>query len=352
MPRVPFTLTRYVLREVLRWYAAGLALFLILQLTDALSTTVGVLLLYHATPAEALAVFGAIAPDKFNRSLVLAVPFAILLTFGRLQGDSELKAMFAAGVPPLRLVWPLAVPFVLVGVLAFVNAGYVVPSGLARWDRAWYTIYGTVPPPPSQDNYTFAPPGALFYAGRVRNGAESGVAQLDGVLIERGGETVTAQSGTWDTQAHTWTVRDAWITRPGADPRQVTGPLVFSQTDTLRPPQPPAEQVSTPALRARLAADDYTTPEKRRVDEHQLAARYADPVTPIVFALVAGVLGLLLRNRAAAFAATLVVILVFYVLWTTAPQLARVGALPPTLAAWLPNLAFLLVAAGLAWRLR
>lgn len=352
MPRVPFTLTRYVLREVLRWYAAGLALFLILQLTDALSTTVGVLLLYHATPAEALAVFGAIAPDKFNRSLVLAVPFAILLTFGRLQGDSELKAMFAAGVPPLRLVWPLAVPFVLVGVLAFVNAGYVVPSGLARWDRAWYTIYGTVPPPPSQDNYTFAPPGALFYAGRVRNGAESGVAQLDGVLIERGGETVTAQSGTWDTQAHTWTVRDAWITRPGADPRQVTGPLVFPQTDTLRPPQPPAAQVSTPALRARLAADEYATPEQRRVDEHQLATRYADPCTPIVFALVAGVLGLLLRNRAAAFAATLVVILVFYVLWTTAPQLARVGALPPTLAAWLPNLAFLLVAAGLAWRLR
>ena len=42
----------------------------------------------------------------------------------------------------------------------------------------------------------------------------------------------------------------------------------------------------------------------------------------------------------------------FYVLWIMAPQFARVGALPPVLAAWLPNLVFLAVAAVLAWRLR
>ncbi|QBY07526.1 YjgP/YjgQ family permease [Deinococcus metallilatus] len=351
MPPVPFTLNRYVLREVLRWYAAGLALFLILQLTDTLSTTVSYLLLYHATLPEALAAFGAIAPNVLNRSLVLAVPFAVLLAFGRLQGDSELKAMFAAGVRPLGLVWPLALPFLLVGAVAFVNAGYVVPGGQERWDRAWYTIYGQTPPPPSQENYTFAPPGALFYAGRVTNNAGGHVAQLEGVLVQRGQETVTANSGTWDTRAHTWTLPNAWITRPGEDPRQLKTPLVLSQADTLDPPQSPAEQVSTPELRTRLASE-RGTPQERRDDAFQLARRYADPVTPVVFALAAGMLGLLLRSRAAGFAATVVFLVMFYVLWISVPQLARVGALAPTLAAWLPSLAFLLLATVLAWRLR
>jgi len=351
MPRVPITLNRSVLREVLRWYAAGVALFLILQLTDVLSTSVGAFLVYDATVMQALGVFGALAPNVLNQSLVLAVPFAVLLAFGRMQGDSELKAMFAAGVRPLSLVWPLALPFALVGVLAYVNAGYVVPAGLARWEKAWFAIYATVPPAPARENYTFAAPGTLFYAGRVRNDTGGPVAQLEGVLVQRGQETVTAASGSWDTVARTWTVPGAWITRPGQDPRQATAPLVFRQPDTLRPPLPPAKQASTAELRARLASGQGT-PEERRVDRHQLAARVADPLTAVVFALAAGALGLLLRNRAAAFAAVVVFVGLFYVLWITVPQFARVGAVSPLLAAWLPNLVFLTVAAVLAWRLR
>ena len=351
MPRVPITLTRSVLREVLRWYAAGLALFLILQFFDLLSGAVAALLNYHATPLEALAVFGSRAPMFLNRALVLAVPFALLLTFGRMQGDSELKAVFAAGVRPLGLVWPLALPFLLVGALAYFNAGYLTPAGLANWEPLWKRIYHDVPTVPSQDNYTFASGNALFYAGRVTGGGASEVAQLQGVLVQRGEETITAPTGTWNTRQQTWTVQGAWITRPGQDPQPARGALVFPQRDTLEPPGQKAEQVSTPALRARLAGG-RGTPEEVRADRFELVRRVADPLTPVVFALAAGTLGLMLRNRAVGFAATVVFIVAFYVLYFSVPPLARVGALAPALAAWLPNLVFLAVAAGLAWRLR
>jgi len=356
MPRVPITLTRSVLREVLRWYAAGLALFLILQLVDILSSSVSTLFAYQATPLEALTVFGTQAPMVVNRALVLSVPFAVLLSFGRMQGDSELKATLAAGVRPLGLVWPLALPFALVGALAFVNAGYVVPAGLAQFKPAWEQIYGNAANPPTRDNYTFAPPGELFYAGRITNYGDTNKAatdevQLQGVLVQRGGETVTAQTGTWNTRTRTWTVPGAWITRPGEDPRPAPGPLVFAQNDTLEPPPQKAEYVSTPALRARLAAG-RGTPEEQRGDRFELTRRFADPLTPVVFALAAGMLGLLLRNRAAGFAATVVFLVGFYALWISVPPLARAGAVAPSLAAWLPNLVFLGVAAGLAWRLR
>jgi lipopolysaccharide export system permease protein len=344
-------LTRAVLSEVLRWYGAGVALFLTLQMVDALSSTVSKLLIYHPPLSKALAAFLSLMPSVLNRTLVLAVPFAILLAFSRMQRDNELKAILASGVRPLSLVWPLALPFALVAVLAYFNAGIWVPAGLANWDRAWYNIYNIPPPPPMQEKYTYAPPGALYYAGRVTNNTGSRVADLQGVMVQRGDETITALYGTWDTRKKTWTLPNAWVTRPGQNPRQQRGDLVIAQNDTLRPPPPQAQQVSNAELRAALAADTLSR-KGRRDYAFQLAARVADPVTPVVFALAAGLLGLLIPNRAAAFAAVLVFIVCFYVLWTTVPGLAGAGALNPMLAAWLPNLAFLLVAGGLAWRLR
>ncbi|AIZ45747.1 permease [Deinococcus radiopugnans] len=345
-------LTRTVLGEIARWYLGGVALFLTLLMTDALSSTVGKLLVYHPPVTQALAAFLSILPQSLNKTLVLAVPFSILLAFSRMQRDNELKAVLASGIRPLSLVWPLALPFALVGVVAYFNAGTLVPAGLANWDRAWYTIYDQPPPPPQQEKYIYAPPGALYYAGRVSaDSAGSLVAQLSGVMVQRGDETLTAQYGTWDSGQRTWTLNSPWITRPGQNPRQEGGDVVVPQTDTLRPPPPAAQQVSNAELRAALLSD---TLSRKGVRDYtfQLAARVADPATPVVFALAAGMLGLLIRNRAAAFAAVLVFIVCFYILWTTMPGLAGAGALNPTLAAWVPNLAFLLLAGGLAWRLR
>ncbi|MDV6375399.1 LptF/LptG family permease [Deinococcus arenicola] len=344
-------LTRTILGEIARWYLAGVALFLTLLMTDALSSTVGKLLIYHPPPGKALAAFLSILPQNLNKTLVLAVPFSILLAFSRMQRDNELKAILASGIRPLSLVWPLAVPFALVGVLAYFNAGVFVPAGLANWDRAWYSIYNSPLPPPQQDKYTYAPPGALYYAGRISNDGTGQVARLDGVMVQRGDETITAQSGVWDSGKHTWTLSNAWITRVGQNPQQLTADVVIPQNDTLRPPPPAAQQVSNAELRAALAGTELGR-KARRDYAFQLSARVADPVTPIVFALAAGMLGLLIRNRAAAFAAVLVFIVCFYVLWTTVPGLAGAGALHPMLAAWLPNLAFLMLAGVLAWRLR
>lgn len=335
----------------MRWYGAGVALFLILQMTDILSSTIGKLLIYHPPVSKALVAFLAYLPTILNRTLVLAVPFAILLALSRMQRDSEMKAILASGIRPLNLIWPLVLPFALVGVIAYFNAGTFVPAGLSNWDKAWFSIYNSPAPPPQQDRYTYAPPGALYYAGRVENDQNGTLARLQGVMVQRGNQTITASYGTWDAQKKVWTLPNAWITQPGQNPRQQAKPLIIPQDDTLRPPPKDAKQVSNADLRATLKQSGLT-PAARRDYQYQLATRWADPCTPIVFALSAGMLGLLVRNRAAAFAAVLVFIVSFYVLWITMPGLARAGALNPTLAAWIPNIAFLLVTGVLAWRLK
>ncbi|MFC6616747.1 LptF/LptG family permease [Deinococcus radiophilus] len=346
-------LTRYILRDVLKWYVMGFLLFVVLQMTDVISQTVGAFLNYDATPQQALATLGYNLPLLLNRSLVLAVPFAVLLSFGRMQGDSEIKAMYAAGVKPLSLVWPLALPFVLVGALTFANSGWLAPWANARWYDAWYDIYGMTPVPPTREMYAYSEGETLFYAGRVSTpeGQGNPDAMLSGVMVQRGDEVITADSGSWNTATQTWTLNDAWVTRPGQPPEFSAKLMTFDQKDTLAPPRPEADQLSNAQLRTELASPTLEGAERRTL-EHQLAGRTADSFTAMIFALAAGLLGLLMPGRAWAFAAVLLVIVVYYVPWTLGPQLAAGGALTPALVAWLPNLIFIALAAVLAWRLR
>lgn len=217
---------------------------------------------------------------------------------------------------------------------------------------AWYDIYGIPNLIPSRADYTYAPVGALYYAGKV-TANETAVgpktAQLTGVMVQREGEIYTANSGIWNVTAHTWTLDTPWVTRSGQNPQQLAGQVTLPQGDTLQPPPADAKKVSTAELRRTLAGTGLSR-EERRDYEYNLAARYADPFTPLAFALAAAVLGLMIRNQAAAMAAVIVFIAGFYVVWITMPQLARAGALDPTLAAWVPSLLFVVLGLVLAGR--
>lgn len=353
-PRVG-RLVRYVTREVLLMYGVGLLLFIILQMTDVLTTTVGQAMRFHASPAQFGMALLSIFPDKLNRALVVAIPFAILLGFSRLQRDSELKAALAAGVSPRSLVWPLIVPFVLVGALAFWNAGTVVPAGWIHWDRTWYGIVGAAPPIPEQKNYTYADGERFFYAASVVPETEHnnvGVASLRYALVIRGGgaEVLTAPSGYWKAGKE-WVLYSPWVLTSGQPPYRARGEVSIAQTDQLRAPPPEPRKASNTELRKAL--DERLSPQERRSYQYTLAARYADAFTPLAFALAAGSLGFLLRSRVAAMGVVVVFIAVFYVLWwVLMPQLAAVGALNPVVAAWLPVGLYVLLGVTLAWRVR
>ncbi|WP_424950793.1 LptF/LptG family permease [Deinococcus sp.] len=355
MAAVQQKLPLYVLKEVLPWYLGGVLLFFVLLMTDNLSSTVGTLLAYHTGVGKALTLLVNKLPEFLNKCLVLAVPFALLLAFGRLAKDSEFKAAMAAGVRPLTLLLPLALPALLVGALAYYNAGWLTPASQARWLNFFYTgIYNTSPPPPSTEKYAYAQGDTFFSAGRVQNDDNTRRAQIFGVLVIQGNTVYSAQSGVWDVSAHTWTLQGGTSVMADGTPRPIAGPLVLPQRDVLKRPDTPPDQTGTPQLRAQLAAlgSGPERVQERRVLAFELSRRVADPFTPLAFALAAGALGLLISNRAWAAAGVILFIFGFYVLWSTMPSLAQAGALSPGLAAWLPNLAFLLLGGGLAWRLR
>jgi lipopolysaccharide export system permease protein len=346
----------YVLKEVLPWFLGGVVLFLTLQITNNISTTIGLLLAWRAGLGQVFVLLGYQMPGLLNICLVLSVPFALLLAFGRLAKDSEFKAAMAGGVRPLALLLPLFIPALLVGGLAYYNAGWLTPAGQASWTRAWYGgVYKQAQPPPTTDQYAYAQGDTFFSAGRVQNLKGSQQAQLYGVLIIKGDTTYSSQAGLWDAAAHTWTLQGGTVVGPDGLPGTLNTPLVLAENDVLRPPETKPNETSTPVLRKRLADLNRSSAlpsEAKRLVAFELSRRLADPFTPLVFVLAAGALGLLVSNRAWAAASVILFIFGFYVIWSTVPSLAQAGALSPDLAAWLPNTVFLLLGTALAWRLR
>ncbi|WP_189090145.1 LptF/LptG family permease [Deinococcus ruber] len=348
-------LLRYVFKEVVPWYLGGVLLFLALQMTNALATTAGLLISYRVPFAEAASLFGNQVPGLLGRCLVVAVPFALLLAFGRLAKDSEFKAARAGGVRPLSLLLPLLLPALAIGGLIYYNSGWLTPQGQQKWWNAWYGVYNQSPPPPSTEKYAYAQGDTFYSAGRVQNDSGSAQAQLSGVLVIQGDTTYSAPVGRWDSAAHTWTLPGGSVVGPDGVPRPFNTPVTLPERDVLRRPAAPLDQSATPDLRQQLAVLRAQSPlptEGSRSVAFELAHRVADAFTPFVFVLAAGALGLLLSNRAWAAAGVILFIFGFYVLWSTAPELARTGAMSPTLAAWFPNVVFLLLGGGLAWRLR
>lgn len=331
-------------------YAVGLALFLILQMVDILSTTVSHMMLYKASFSQAAQAFIGIFPSILNRSLVVAVPFGVLLGLSRLQRDSEIKALLSSGVSPLSLIWPLVLPFALVGALVYWNTSSIVPSGMQKWEDTWYSIYGMNTPIPSQTKYTYAPKGHLYYAGRITADETGHMAQLSGVMVQKGNKVWTAQSGIWDANKRTWTLHSPWLAINNQHPERIYENVVLPQRDKLKHPAPEPDKMSTKDLKEGL--DGELSRDTRRIYRYHLMSRYADPFTPIAFALAAGALGLLIRNRAAATAVVLVMIAGFYVVWIMMPRLASAGALTPELTAWIPSLILLSIGFALMFRLR
>ena len=350
---MPFRLARSILLEVLPLYAAGFLVFLTLTTTDLISSVAGVILRYHAPFPLAAQLYLARLPFLIGEVLPLAVPFAVLIAFGRLARDSELKALYASGVRPLSVLWPLALLGVAVSLLAFFNANVLTPGGNARYDDVAYQVYYRQQlPPPRQDRYVSRAGDTLFYAGSVRPvTGDTTRATLDGVLVQRPEVTYSAQGGLWNATQQSWTFSGYWEVRPGQVPRFHPESLSVPQTDRLRAPSPPPQQLRLGALRAQTR-DASLDVRERRAALFEWQRRFADPLTALGFAVAAGALGLSLRNRAWAFASVLLMTFGVWVIWTATKEIAQVGGMPVVLAAWLPNALLLLFAAALAWRLR
>lgn len=344
-------LGRYLLREVAGLYLVGVAGLCLLLSIDLLSVLARFLLEQNASLATVGRLLLYKLPWFLHLTLPIGVIFALLVAIGRWVRDAELKAAFAGAVAPRQLLAPLIAFGALVSVLSVGVNGFLEPWGEAAYEREIQSFIFARPPTASQLDAAFFIDGVgTFYAGRVRAEREDpSRAELSGVLVlTADGRTVTAPSGTWDSEARLWRLERARVTAAAESSSAEVGalslpfPLEASAAQTLtRPAQQTLAELQLVVRELSAAGAD------RGRALFELHRRLADASAGVLFALAAGALALRMRGRGAALAWTIALVVAFWAAWTLTGTLYDRGVLEPLTAAWATPLLVGLAGLGL-----
>ncbi len=345
---------RYLLKEMTGPFVVsvcGLLLFILLNLILSLSglmvdrgvsISVMIRLLLFKTPAM----------------LVIALPvsglFATFLGFGRLVHDREIMALEAAGISLRRILLPLVIAALALGIGDFVLYNWAVPPAERAYQTTLETIIFREGTPHIRANTFFkGPHGEFFYVRRYdekdKTLHEVLVYDPQGKLFPAAKAAVTiltAQRGRWEGE--TWSLTDGRVY--GYDSR---GVLIYS--GTFKELKITAGNESIGALfSSRTPAEMGISELRQRIDMLRRSGLPADelivecnlkaaiPLATVVFVLFGGTMSLLFawRSRAVGIVIGFLLVGLFQgtLLWTQ--TLGKRGILPPAIAAWIPDIAF------------
>lgn len=346
---------RYIFREIVGYAALGLGVFLFILMTPEVLRLSELLARENIALPQVAQLFLSILPGKLLWAIPLSVLAALLMGMSRLAADSEVIALQAAGVGPVRLLRP-ALIFALVGAsLTLAATVWWGPLG-ARTVRQLQAELAA-----GQVSYDVQPrvfderfPALILY---VQDTAEGG-GRWKGVFLAD-----LSQPGNPKL-----TLAESAVMVPEPGQHKLRLHLFNGSTHSYAPEEPERYSVSTFAenVMAIPLPANSTSLEVRRNSDLSLAElwavskegprwqsaradfhrRLALPAACLLFGLIALPLGLLAQQsgRALGFVTAVGVSISYYFVFLLGDRLAREGNLPPSLGVWLANLVLLLPA--------
>jgi len=335
-------LQRSLLRETLSLYLLGVLLFVGLITFDLLASLSGAFLRAQTPVVEIALMVAYRVPHTLGIALPLGLVFALLVALARWIRQSELKAAYAAGVPPHTFIGPVVALGLVVGAVVLSNEGWLKPIAQERFEALQYKIYYGSEPSGVLTERTYTPQGlGVYYAQRIYPPPEGGVgSRLEGIrVVEPGGSIWSADRGIWVSGA--WRLQNAYRVDPnGRIFQEAEHPLPF----------PLGVQPKTISYEAMRMPDLHATAKADPAAQFPLARRYANAAGTVVLAWLAIVIGLSLRESAWAFIAVVGLIFGYWMLFTLSAQFARFDLLG-AYGAWLPNIVYGGLALVGTWRL-
>ena len=352
--------TRYVLSEILPLLIAGLTAVVLLFLLAAIFAVLAPLLAKGAAPLLVAKLAAYAIPDGISRGLPIALLFAVLLAMSRLVSDAEVKSLLAAGLSPLRLLWPALGLSVAVAAISFLNAETLVPGAVQRSLTTGREILLDNPRVLGLGEAGTILRDAFGRAITVDTVATGG--RFTGVRIvqtQDGGparEVITARSGQLLSGSAVLRLSDGErVTFQGARPVTVAAfksadlPVQDLQANLsgdeggVQPVNLPLRQLLTKLSALRATGAD------RGAELTALNRKFAEPLAALAFAFFGVALALNTFRSGASLGLVWVLLLTFayYATWSVFRVMGEQGALPPVLAAWAPDTIYLVAGAVL-----
>ncbi len=360
--RFPSILDRYVLTRFLSAFAlvflSVLAIAAIVDYADQSDE----ILRHHPPPDVVLGYYRNFLVSIGHQIAPFVVLVATLLTFGALSKNNEDTACRAGGVSLHRLGTPILIAAVMAGGLSFWAAETVLPLAQEKEARYRNMLRGRAP----DQGLVTAADRTWHYdsSGRIwhrEEGPPVASTLLSPSVFEIGPDfqlvrRTAARDAEWDGRI--WRFRQGW-TRAFSERQEISyatfleEPVPGDPPTSFRTEARPPEQMGYGELARyvrRLSRAGYPTEGLRTA----LAERFARPLLIPLMSLVALPFAFRMGRRGALAGIGIglllgMALLVFSELFS---RLGGVGALPPALAAWTPDVLFATAAAILLLKLR
>ena len=352
---------KYIVNAIVPYFFLSLLLLTTVLYLQQSSRFAEILLLSFA-PRDVVA---GIALSLLPGALAFTIPMAVLagtvIGFSRMRSDSELVAIRAAGVSSLSILLPPLMIGLLMSLIAFFINFEAAPTAAHQLRRAGLeAALHKLDSPVEPRTFNTEIPGYVLYVGegdKLRGtwGRVFIFAQnKDGTRA-----LVTAASGRIDAAASQseLVLTDAVKTTLPGDANKPEGQYITERiTDTRI-----ILDTGRKGILARLQEDDphpdemgmvelmkYTrmrTDVEARESATMLHRKFSLTLAPLIFALLGGTLSLHLKRVGRGWGSllSLVTLIAYYMLSLFGDGLARKGAVPPFVGAWMSTVAASLV---------
>lgn len=306
--------------------------------------------------------------------VVLAFPMSILLatlmTYSRLSSDSELIALRSIGVNVYRLIVPAIAFSLCVVAITFSFNNFVAPAATLQASLTLKQALGETRPDFETQNILFPEYAEiatedgdtqevltrLFYAEEFNGKQMTNITVLD--RSQRPvSQIVVAKSAQWNVLENIWDFYNGTIYLVGADGSYNN--IVRFEHQQLALPKAALDITKTSRKTTEMNIFqarqhlELIRPgaDAARIRKWQvrIQEKIAVPFACLVFAMIGAVLGVQPQNsgKATSFGICIALIFGYYLLSFISASLGISGAIPPWLAAWLPNFLGLGTATGL-----
>jgi lipopolysaccharide export system permease protein len=345
-------LDRYILRELMIPFLIGTAAVVLMFQANMLIAQLKQFQLQSVPITAILQIVLYKTPSFLNMTLPVGMALAASLAVSRLVRESELIAVRATGTSILRVMVPIALFGAVVAFASWVLVERVVPQAERKFRKVQTEAAIIGASPNFRANVIVYLRDWTASFGSVSAGSDKGFMMTDIMLVSREtkGEIklVTAKTGTY--RDGVWELHDVYgrvIAGENLISARPEDDIVISDRITVKDffSPPDSSEMSTADLlkairEGKLAGRDMTMNE---VDYH---TRYSLPAACAVFALVGPVFAVWLSRSGAfvgVFLSTIICFLYFNVYVISTQILAKNGVLSPVLAAWLPNVLFVVL---------
>ncbi|MFQ5892881.1 MAG: LPS export ABC transporter permease LptF [Nitrospinota bacterium] len=345
-------LSRYIFKELVSVFALALFIFtLVLLLNWVLRLTE--LVVNKGVPFSVVLKLVVYLAPSF---LILIIPTALLVSaitvFSQLSTDGEIIAMKATGMSFLRMLGPVLV----LSVVAYGATSYLIfvafPAGSRAFQHVMFDLARTkaaLEIKPRVFNDTFS--GLVLYAQEVHatNNLVKGVFIADRRLPNEP-QTIAAQEGRLRPDPARGRVvlqlRNGTIHKllPGMERYQILHfrlhdlALNLSEIAGAAQVKKGVKQMWAGELK-HLAENAPPGSRQGTIALVEYYKKYSLPVAALLLGFVGAPLGMVNRRsgRAGGFAMSAVVVLFYYLLYTTGEGLGDEGRIPALVAMWMPN---------------